>query len=183
MQFNEMVAASPSGVAAALSLGTDSIPFNNTSGPFLDLGGSGLYLHSGIRRVFSTEAGANVLPRGRHLPRRGVTRGGADGARVASRSWPQAADTEPGGAPLVRERGEGSEWSSLGGPRPDGGNLGMWRAAVTAWRPRGGPGEPLPGSTGDRGLGLAGPAGRPGALGTGKRARRGGGGLAAFSFH
>lgn len=42
MQFNETVAASPSGVAAALSLGTDSIPFNNTSGPFQDLIGSEL---------------------------------------------------------------------------------------------------------------------------------------------
>lgn len=83
----------------------------------------------------------------------------------------------------MREAGEDSKRSSVGGPHPDGGNLGMWRVAVTSGRPRGGPGEPLR-STGGRGSGLAGPpAGHPGALGTGKCARRGGGGLAAFSFH
>lgn len=67
-----MVAASPSGVAAALSLGTDSIPFN-TSGPFLDRIGSELYLHSGVRRLFSTKAGTNVLPQGGDRPSLGVT--------------------------------------------------------------------------------------------------------------
>lgn len=110
-----MVAASPSGVAAVLSLGTYLIPFNNTSGSFLDLIGSELYLHSRVRRLLPAAAFPKALVEGWHSPRRGMTRGGEeDGARVAGAAFglrPRARKLAggPPGEGGARERESGSK--------------------------------------------------------------------------
>lgn len=70
-----------------------------------------------------------------------------------------------------------------GGGEREPGSDGPAAVRLARWRPPGGPGRAARVHAG-RAPGLASPpAARPGALGTGKRARLGGGGLAAFSFH
>lgn len=76
-----------------------------------------------------------------------------------------------------------------GGPQEAGGGereLGSDSPAavrLARWRPPGGPGRAARVHAGRAPALASPPAARPGALGTGKPARRGGGGLAAFSFH
>ena len=79
-----------------------------------------------------------------------MSRGGEeDGARVAGAAFglrPRArklAGGPPGAGGARAHEGSRLEGSSRPAPRPDGGNLGMRRVAVPAWRPPGGPGKPL----------------------------------------
>lgn len=182
-----MVAASPSGVAAVLSLGTYLIPFNNTSGSFLDLIGSELYLHSRVRRLLPAAA----FPR--HWSRADTALGEA---------WPGAGRRTVLASPgprLASGRGRGSwlgvlqvrEARARENParrvKPPGASPWWWKfrhVACGGYR-LAASGRPRKAATVHAAwaLGLAGaPAGRPGALGTGKWARRGGGGPRCFQF-
>lgn len=157
VQFVEMVAFSPSAVAAPRSLGTCLTPFSHTSGPFLDLIGSQLNLHSGPPRP---AAGCTPRPR-----RRARDVGG--GTRMARcRVSRDLAGPQGAGGTRRGSRGAGGGRAGTPAPGPAAGPS-RWRRALGMWPVVRGPAA----SGRAVRLGLAGPpAGRP-ALGTGKGAR------------
>lgn len=138
MRFNEVVAASPRVAAAALCLVTGLIPFNNTSGPLLDPTGSEPCVRPGVRRPplahthgprADTDPVAARPGRGRHRCR-------VSGTALGYRSRGGTGRGSPGGgraaSPVVRPRGASPwRWHS-----------GVWRVAVIALRPLGGPESP-----------------------------------------
>lgn len=163
-----MVAASPSVVAAQLSLGTCLIPFNNTSGPFLGLIGSELCLHPGVGRLPPATAHCPRVDTALASARPGRGRGQCPRRRDSLGLRPRAS---PGGvarcgsgrAPTLAQRSVGVA------PRPGGGH-----AACGVWplRPRGLREARAPSGSAEAEAATLRPSRRAGrrALGTGKRA-------------